>query len=340
MFEHLINEMEKLGTTHAFSIQVTLDDKGYYDRVCPGAQCGGEFKVFFDDWRDKVRDEDVFCPFCRHVAVSTEWNTPAQERQIQEAAQAEAARLFGAAMKRGVERTGTVRMGGGMFPMSISLKYNPGRIPPVILAAASNALRQEFVCEKCSCKYASLGASFFCPACGHNSVTSTFDTTLETVEKTVAFLPALRASLESIAEPDTAKNAARQLLEDQFPRLVGAFERLSEALFARLPNVASHPYKGNVFQRLDDASALWHAATGKSYKDFLKTTEISRLKVLVQRRHVLSHRQGIVDQKYLDHTGDTAYKVGQRLVVDDSDVSELVTLLRKLTFGLRAIVPT
>jgi len=339
MFEHLIREVEKLGTSHRFSINVSIDDKGYYDRVCPHEQCKGEFKVLFDDWRDKVRDEEVFCPFCRHVAQATEWHTPEQVRQIQEAATAEAARLFGAAIKRGVDRTGTIRMGGGMFPITISLKYNPGRIPVVVPAAASEPLRQDFSCERCSCRYTSVGASFFCPACGHNSAISTFETTLETVEKTIAALPVLRESLGKTVDPDTSKNAVRQILEDQFPRLVGAFERLSEALFSKHPNASSHAYKGSIFQRLDDASALWFATTGKSYNDFLGPNEILRMKILFQQRHVLSHRQGIIDQKYLDNTGEKCYSVGQRLVVNEADVLELVALLRKLTCGLRSVVP-
>ena len=131
----------------------------------------------------------------------------------------------------------------------------------------------------------------------------------------------------------------RQLLEDQFPRLVGAFERLNEALFAKLSNAAQHPKKGAVFQRVDDASQLWAQASGKGYGDFMTAAELTRMKLLFQRRHVLSHRQGIVDQPYIDKSGDTSYAVGQRLVVRDGDVLELVDLLEKLSGGLRTLVP-
>src|SRR5207244_869247 len=124
-------------------------------------------------------------------------------------------------------------------------------------------LRQEFVCEKCECRYASLGASFFCPACGHNSATSCFDNTLQTIRKTVAALVPMRVTLEQSVDSDTATDAIRQLLEDQFSRMVGAFERLNEALFDELPAAAQFPRKGNVFQRVDEASGLWLSASGK-----------------------------------------------------------------------------
>ena len=36
-------------------------------------------------------------------------------------------------------------------------------------------------CETCACAYASVGAAFFCPACGHNSAVTTFAGALATI---------------------------------------------------------------------------------------------------------------------------------------------------------------
>ncbi|MDB5355232.1 MAG: hypothetical protein JWN24_1685 [Phycisphaerales bacterium] len=339
MFDEIIREVEKLSKPRQMSISVPLDDKGFYDRLCPNPECGGSFKVLFSDWGEKVSDAVAFCPFCRHEAASDQWHTPEQAEHIRSAALAEMSRLFQGALKRGVARSRPMQMGGGMLKMSMSLSYSPGRIPAVVPALASDELRQEFTCEKCACRFASLGASFFCPACGHNSASSCFDNTLQTVVKTVTALGPLRTTLEQTVDPDAAKDAVRQLLEDQFARMVGAFERLNEALFDQLPNAAQFPRKGSVFQRLDDASNLWLSASGKAYGDFLPPTDLTRMKLLFQRRHVFSHRQGIVDQPYISRSGDTGYAVGQRLVVRDADVLELATLLRILACGLRTLCP-
>jgi len=339
MFDELIREIKNLSTPRRISIQVPLDDKGYYDRECPNSQCQARFKVLFEDWRDKVRDEQVFCPFCRHEEKSTEWNTPEQVEHIKSAGLAEMTRLVQGALQRGVHRSRTQHFGGGLLKMSMSLSFKPGHIPSVIVAQASEALRQDFTCELCGCRYASVGASFFCPSCGHNSATSSFDTTLETVERTIQALGPMKKTLADSVDVDTAHNAIRQILEDQFARLVGAFERINESLFARLPNAATHAKKGAVFQRVDDAASLWQQASGRGYESFLSTHELQRLKLLFQRRHVLSHRQGIVDQTYIDRSGDASYAVGQRLVTRDADVIELVALLRKLVTGLRTLVP-
>lgn len=339
MLDELIDAMENFPEQTSFTMSVALDEKGYYDRICPNSECGGLFKVLFEDWRDKVADERVYCPFCRHEAVATELHTPEQEEHIKSAAMAKAIEMLNETIGDAVARSRPHHIDAGLLRMSMSLGYTPGDIPPVIPAEARQEFRQDFTCEECGCRYASLGASFFCPACGHNSATSCFDSTLETVRKTVAVLEPMRATLELTVNVDTARDAVRQLLEDQFARLVGAFERLNEALFDKLPTASQFPKKGSVFQRVDDASLLWQQASGKGYPDFLSPTELQRMKLMFQRRHVLSHRQGIVDQAYISKSGDAAYAVGQRLVIRDRDVLELVELFEKLTRGLRALVP-
>lgn len=338
MFEKIIGELRKLETPREIRISFPLDEKGYFDRICPNRKCMGAFKVLFQDWKEKVSDERVFCPFCRHEAPADQWHTKAQRRHIEATAEAAMSRLVNDALAAGVRRSRPVRLSGGLIDVSMSLSFKPGRVPPVWPTKATKELRQDFTCEACGCRYASLGASFFCPACGHNSAASAFDNTLETVRTMVSTLGPVRATLEQTVNADTAHDAVRQILEDQFPRLVGAFERYNEALFDKLPNASQSPKKGSVFQRVDDASTLWQQATGRGYGDFLSASELQRMKLLFQKRHVLSHQQGIVDQSYITRSGDASYAVGQRLVVRDSEVLELVELLGKLAVGLRGLV--
>ncbi len=70
MFDEIMRELQELSRPRQVSISVPLDEKGYYDRECRNPECRGAFKVLFEDWRDKVSDEVVFCPFCRHEAPS------------------------------------------------------------------------------------------------------------------------------------------------------------------------------------------------------------------------------------------------------------------------------
>ena len=81
MFENIRRELKKIDRSQggiSIPIQIPLDEDGYFDRKCPSANCQSAFKVFFEDWRDKVSDARVFCPICREEAAATEWNTPDQ----------------------------------------------------------------------------------------------------------------------------------------------------------------------------------------------------------------------------------------------------------------------
>lgn len=61
---------------------------------------------------------------------------------------------------------------------------------------------------------------------------------------------------------------------------------------------------------------------------------------MFQRRHLIEHNNGMVDQKYIDKSGDQTYVVGQRLVVKQAEVNELIELIKKLGNGLLSLTNT
>ncbi len=63
------------------------------------------------------------------------------------------------------------------------------------------------------------------------------------------------------------------------------------------------------------------------------------LKKMLHRRHKIGHCQGMVDSKYVQQSGDSAYAVGQRLVTARHHVLGLADVLEKLIAGLISIVP-
>jgi hypothetical protein len=94
MFDKLIREVKKMEQGIRIPIDLPLDDVGYLDRRCPENSCHFEFKVLFEDWRDKVSDDKVFCPLCRHEEPATEWKTDEQAEYIQSVAVAYAQKII------------------------------------------------------------------------------------------------------------------------------------------------------------------------------------------------------------------------------------------------------
>lgn len=338
MFDETLRALKQLEGGMRISIDLPLDEKGCIDRRCPSAECGKHFKVVFSDWRDKVPDTKAFCPYCRLENDPQEWNTSEQEAHIRSVGLARLQGTLDKAMRADVRRhnmRARSRPRRGLVDISMTMDFKPGPRPLIVPLEVAEALRQEFTCEGCGCRWSSLGSSFFCPACGDNSAAVMFDRTVETVRQLIVHLPIIT---RGFPDSDTAEDALRHIMEDQLCRLVAAFERLGETLSESVPLAKRAPKKGNIFQRLDDASNWWHLSVGLGYDSWLQPAELARLRVFYQRRHLLVHRQGMVDQAYLDKSGDPAYQSSQRIVVRADDVSELADLLVRLAAGLRIAI--
>jgi len=338
MFDKLLRELKKLERGVRVPIHIPLDENGHMDRRCPSGDCQGEFKVVFDDWRDKVQDEVVYCPFCRHEAPATEWNTDAQQEYIQRAAMAHLKKVVNNAMREDARSFNARQPRGGLISMSMQIKPSGATI--LIPPDAADEMRQQFTCESCACRYSSIGASFFCPACGSNSAKSTFAAAVEGVRATVTHLPRIKATVESVAGKDAAADTGRQVLENGLVKLVASFQRFAEAVFVSLPSAASIKIRRNLFQNLTESTVAWKSATGNGYEDVLSVVELAELGVFFQQRHLLSHCEGIVDQQYIDRSLDRSYNVGQRLVIRESAVLRLADLVEKLAGGIAAGKPT
>lgn len=287
-----------------------------------------------EDWKQKISDTQVFCPVCREEAKATAWNTPEQCEYIRQIAINHIRGMIGQTLSQDSQDFNRRQRPGFI---TISMSYKPGTPTLIVPIGAADVLRQKFTCEQCGCRYSSLGAAFFCPACGYNSAESTFSQTIETVRKSLTALPTIRESVQADADADVAQNTVQGILESSMGRIVGAFQRVAEVFFDRTPAAKAMRTRKNVFQNLTDGSALWHKATGKRYEDFLTLAEMADLLRLFQQRHLLAHCEGIVDQEYITKSGDTTYASGQRLVIRDVAVSRLAELVTKLVEALRSV---
>lgn len=333
MFNKLIRDLKKYETGVHIEVPIEIDDDGYYDRRCPSATCQGDYKVFFDDWKNTVRDEQVFCPICKHEAPASEWNTPEQEKYLSEFAAAHLQNVIDNALKEDTRKFNRQQKKGFI---QLSMFYKPSPTPIIIPVEAADVMQQKFTCERCGCRYASVGAAYFCPACGHHSALSTFSQTISTINRTINNVPTLRNILVESQGLDTTENTIRHILEDSLVRLVGSFQRFVEALFESLPNQANFKRRKNIFQNLDESSALWQQAIGIGYEQLIPLPDYIELKVLFQKRHLLAHRDGIIDEEYIDKTGDTTYSIGQRLVIREKDVLHMSDLINYLAKNLQA----
>lgn len=327
MFDDLIREVRRLSRSPLrVSVSLPQDEHGYLDRECPADECHFQFKVLAEDWKGIVRDEEVFCPRCGHSAEATQWNTKAQEKRIEAAALGALDRRLHGAMRRDADSWNR-KQRGGLIQITMEVKGRPTL--QLLPSAVTEPMQLKITCERCSCRFAVIGAAFFCPSCGESAAEHVFRQSLSIFRRTIEALPDIRSLLP---DRDAAENTVRLLLEDGLENMVTAFQRYAEALYAWLP--AAPKPRRNAFQSLSDGDALWRAATLNGYDAHLADAELASLGRYFQQRHLLAHCEGIVDESYVVRSGDFTYRIGQRIVVREQHALELLDLVGKLAAGL------
>lgn len=123
----------------------------------------------------------------------------------------------------------------------------------------------------------------------------------------------------------------RGLLESSLGDIVSSFQKFASCHYDKLTGEIS---RVNDFQIVEKGSQLFKDATGKGYEEWLSDKELHDMNMFFQRRHLIEHNNGMVDQKYVDKSGDNSYVIGQRLVVKESDAYALLAIIKKLAIGL------
>lgn len=313
-------------------MEILPDSDGYIDKECPNPDCQSKFKVNDEDWGNLFSDEAVYCPFCGHEAPAESWWTTEQIEQLEKQAVESLEAQLGQALERDTKNFNRHAPKGFI---TMSMKFSGTTYAPNLPAVALEEMEQKITCEKCGARYAVIGSAFYCPCCGHNSARQTFINTIEKVNSKINNLETIRDAISQYSKDEAARTCT-SLIETSIPDLVVALQRLCECIYPQLPGAKT--LKKNVFQRLDDGNALWKEIVGKGYEDWTSASDYLLLKKCFQQRHILQHKEGIVDQEYIDKSGDTAYKVGQHLIVKKSDVLEYATIVTAIGNAILALM--
>lgn len=315
-------------------IPITLqsDKKGYFDRECPNENCLYTFKINMKDWEEKVSDEEVHCPMCGHIDTSEKWWTQKQLEEMQNLAADYAVALISEKLDEAFDSLARSTRRNKF----VKITYKPGRR----ITFENNPIGQseewetDITCEECGTRYSVIGSAYFCPCCGHNSAVSAFDESMDSVEKMLASLSEMKHMLTASYGRDKAETMCRGLLESSIGDIVSAFQKFAACHYDKLTGKTS---RINDFQIVEKGSQLFKDITGKGYEEWLSEKELHEMNMLFQRRDLIEHNNGMVDQRYIDKSGDSSYVVGQRLVVKESDALTLLAIIKKLGTGLSSI---
>lgn len=316
-------EFEHLGDLgDEVPVEIPLDDLGYLGRECPEEDCLGHFKV--KPGTGLTGDDlDCHCPYCGHVASSQHFWT---QDQI-EYAKSVALQLISEAIQEDLKKLEFEHKPRGAFGIGISLKVEPGA-PIPLHRYAEPRLETYVTCDHCSLDYAVYGVFAYCPDCGKHNSLQILANNLDLVRKQVTLAGELGDA-----------ELRRHLLEDALENCVSAFDGFGrEAIASWLkaqPQLDETPVS---FQNLTGAATRLKTLFSLDFQAACDPADWERARVGFLRRHVLAHRAGVVDQRYIDESGDQDAVVGRRLVVDASSVETLATSVSALGGVLVALL--
>lgn len=315
-------------------IPITLnsDEKGYFDRECPNEECLYKFKIKMSDWKDKVSDEEVHCPMCGHMDTSEKWWTQEQLEAMQEIAASYALNYI----EKELDKSFSKLARSTRHNKFVKITYKKGKRTSFINnpIGQSEEWETELKCSVCETEYSVIGTAYFCPCCGHNNIESAMKDSLCSVEKMINSLDEMENMLIDKVGKDVARNMVRSMLEGSLGDVISSFQKYAESVYTRKSRKIT---KVNDFQIVEKGSKLFSEEFGYGYEKWLTNNELKQMNLLFQRRHLLEHNGGIVDDRYIDKSGDTTYVKGQRIVMHKEDAIELIRIVTKLCDGLQQL---
>src|SRR5581483_4075694 len=289
-----MDHLRRLGDR--FSIPIKPDDDGFTGRECPQSDCEGYFKIEFGTGL-KGESLPCHCPYCGHTAGHDHFWT---KEQI-EYAKSVALRTITDALHKDLKKLEFDHKPKGAFGVGISLKVTPGR-PIPIRYYREKKLETEVVCSNCTLRYSVYGVFAFCPDCGQHNSLQILDKNLELIGK----------MLDMVATSE--RELARMLLENALEDCVSAFDGFGRELCRIHAMNAATPATAEriSFQNLEGAKATLHKAFGINLSSYVTAEEWQSVVRAFQKRHLVAHKLGVVDQDYITKTADTQAVVGRK----------------------------
>jgi len=314
------------------SIPVQPDDKGYLDRQCPNEKCMFIFKVNLDEWQKNFVQQSAYCPMCGFSAALDKWYTEEQIETINENAKTHAIALVHDQVNKMFANSFSK-----MSNKHVKVTYTPGNkiTPKTHPIKQRTEWEQEITCNDCNFKFSVIGSAFFCPCCGKNQVCLVFENAMKQITVKLNTINDIRQTVTQSAGTDNAERLCRKLIEDCIGDIVSAFQKYAEQKIKDKSPQAKVVV--NDFQIIDKGNRHFMDYFGCGYDTWLSNEELILMNLFFQRRHLLEHNNGLVDQRYLDKSNDTTYKNGQRIIVSQDDIMLLLNIVNKLHQGISSI---
>jgi hypothetical protein len=289
---------------------VISDREGMWGRMCP--KC----KTYF---RTKRPAEFLQCPYCAHRAENAAFTTANQLQFID------------------IIRQSFCTAFDDKRSLTIDLDQLADTLPENRPSwfYAEEKQQNAYDCPACNTRYDILGEYAGCPTCGKRNSLQVFEQHALGIEQ----------QLHKADSQLTARHE-REVEWEKLSRCISDFEAMARDIQSQLATLPATPKRkkdvaGLSFQNILKANDFLRQWFGFDILFRLPEDDKEFLNRMFNRRHVLTHNGGRVDQEYLDNTRDTTVRLNQKIIVRSKELRRLLPLLRgcatKLYEGFESI---
>jgi hypothetical protein len=306
-----MTHVERLGNN--IKIPIKPDDDGFIGRECPNPQCEGYFKITPGTGLHDITS--CYCPYCGHFAEQTSFWTKDQIAYVKSYALSKIMDAFRKDLK---ELEFDIKPKES-FGIGFSLKFKEGS-PIPIRYYREKELETKIICDKCTLHYAIYGVFAFCPDCGTHNSKQILYKNLELAEKEIAL-----ASNQEI-------ELAEHLIADALENAVSSFDGFGREACKTHAIISTNPDKAKKvsFQNLFGARQKVQEFFGFDLALGLEPKDLDFAFKCFQKRHLLAHKMGVIDEEYVKATNDPEAVVGRKVSIKPNEVTSLIEVLKKL----------
>ena len=287
-------------------VELHPDEEGYTGRECP--ECEKYFKIKFGTGLPGA--VDCHCPYCNHIGSQNTFFTKQQIEHAHSVILNKVSKDF-LKMLKTVERKPDRNQ---FISIGITVKGSP---TPITYYSESD-LEEKITCDSCTLQYAIYGVFGYCPDCGIHNSKQMLDANFELILKML--------ELASSAE----KAIADKLIENAIEDVISAFDG-----FGR--EVCSGVSKGISFQNIEAAKTKLIDKPGIDISSGTSNEDWVFVKEQFQKRHLLAHKMGVVDDEFCRKTGMDESMVGRKMTISKEDVEQLIYHLKIISENLFAL---
>lgn len=279
-----------------FSIQIKPDTEGFMGRECP--ECEKYFKI--KPGTGIPDSSDCYCPYCKHFGPQDEFWTKAQIEYAQSVALNKFTGDFLKELKK-LERKPNKNQ---FISIGISVTGNP----TPITYYSEKELEEKLVCAGCALEYAIYGTFGYCPDCAEHNSPQILEVNFHIISKILELAK------------DSPDQIRIKLIENCLEDCISVFDG-----FARERMIEAFPKMS--FQNISRARVKILESAGFDIANGLNEHEWDFVKKQFQKRHLIAHKLGIIDDEYIVKTESSDEQLGRKVSVTLEDVDSLIQLL-------------